>query len=118
VLRESGGNLFVMKSRSGSVVISRYVPVNRPRYARCAIACDLTAVDSKPLAARAVELAFAFDPDREASALIYNEAEDWLDRRGGTPARFPELEHNYRNDAEAAAAQEAYRRDEGLEDDW
>ena len=41
--------------------------------------------------------------DLEASALIYDEAEDWLSNRGDSPAWFVGLEQNYRDDAARAA---------------
>jgi hypothetical protein len=60
--------------------------------------------DGHGLAAFLADLAPAFDPDNlEASAEFGAEAEGWLEERGNTVSRFPELEQNYRIDAEQAA---------------
>ncbi len=50
-----------------------------------------------------IDLGPAFDPDDlEAMALIYDEAQEWLENKGNTRVRFPELQHNYEADTEAA----------------
>jgi hypothetical protein len=56
------------------------------------------------MAAKLLEFSGAFDPDDlEAMALIYDEAEDWLEKRGNVTARFPQIEEAYRTEAARAA---------------
>lgn len=56
------------------------------------------------LAGFLADLAPAFDPDNlEAEAELGAEAEDWLESRGASPAKFPDLEQAYRIDANEAA---------------
>ncbi len=60
--------------------------------------------DGRGLAAFLADLAPAFDPnDLEAEAELGAEAEGWLEERGDAAARFPQLEQDYRIDAEQAA---------------
>lgn len=73
--------------------------------------------DGRGLAAFLAELTPAFDPDSDglAEAELGAEAEEWLEKRGGADVRFPELERDYRIDAEQAA--ECGGCDECREDD-
>lgn len=62
--------------------------------------------------ARVLEFGPVFDPNElEASALIYDEAEDWLNKRADSPTLLPDLENCYRDDADVATDEESYRRD-------
>ena len=72
--------------------------------------------DATGMAKALTEFAQVFDPDNlEAGAFIYDEAHDWLEERGSTGSRFPEIESNYREDAAMAEEYEGYR--ETNEDD-
>jgi hypothetical protein len=69
---------------------------------------ELTVQDVSGFVAAVIEFAPVFDPDDlEPSALIYDEAEEWLDQRRGS-ALLPDLEKCYRDDANAAR-EEGYR---------
>ncbi len=61
--------------------------------------------DRHGLAAFLADLVPAFDPDSDglAECELTDEAEEWLEKRGDACARFPELERDYRIDAEQAA---------------
>lgn len=61
--------------------------------------------DGHGLAAFLADLVPAFDPDSDglAECELANEAEEWLEKRGDAGARLPELERDYRIDAEQAA---------------
>jgi hypothetical protein len=75
---------------------------------------DFRDIAPDQMAVRLLEFAGAFDPDDlEAMALIYNEAEDWLEKRGNATARFPQIEEAYRTEAARAAELE----DDGSGDD-
>lgn len=65
---------------------------------------DFENIDPYAMAEKLLGFAGAFDPDDlEAGVLIYDEADDWLEKRGETLARFPEIEEAYRTDAAHAA---------------
>jgi hypothetical protein len=74
------------------------------------VVLDCSIKDVPGFLEKLLELGPAFDPDElEAPALIYDEAEDWLDKRGDIPALLPQLEECYRDDAEIASVEEGYR---------
>jgi hypothetical protein len=76
------------------------------------VVLQLVIRDMAAFVTQVLEFGPVFDPDElEAPALIYDEAEDWLDKRGGSPAALTELEKCYRDDAEAASDEEGYRGD-------
>ena len=72
------------------------------------VVLEFAVQDVPGLVATVIEFAPVFDPDDlEASAEIYGEAEEWLDKRT-EPPMFGELEKCYRDDAEAAR-EDGYR---------
>lgn len=82
------------------------------------LAFDLAADDPHALAADLIRFGVVYGgEDLEASALTYDEAEDWLSNRRDVPAWFPVLELNYRNDAAQAAEFEGYCPADGAEED-
>jgi hypothetical protein len=69
----------------------------------------IAADDPFALAADLIGFAVVYGgDDLEASALVHDEAEDWLRNRGDSPAWFSGLEQNYRDDAALAAELEGY----------
>ena len=77
---------------------------------------EFAIIDIPLFAARLTELATSFDPDDlEAMAFIYDEAEEWLSKRGDSPAWFPILEQNFRADSAEAQEYEGYEAEEDTE---
>jgi len=82
------------------------------------IVLELTISDPEAFAAQVVEFAPVFDPDEiEAPALIFDEAEDWLEKRGDQSPRFPELERCYRDEADEAKESEGDRSESNERED-
>lgn len=74
--------------------------------------------DAKKMATLIADFAAVLDPDDlEAGAFILDEAHEWLEKRAGEKARFPDIEQCYRDDAETAREYEGYMEAREEEDD-